>query len=876
MKNLFMAFTLVVISVIVVFANGKNLNKGGTKTNSPGIESANSQITQSDSLPSGFDKWTVKDKVDFLMGHMTFTEKVDEMNTSPRGEVSPQQKPDKRFGIPGFVSCDGPRGVRGAATGVCYPVALSMAASWDTSLAQKVGKAFGEQLIHYKANQIFAPAVNIIKNPLAGRNAEYLGEDPFLSGTMGAAEIKGIQSKGCIATVKHFACNSFETGRFVVNATVGERVMREIYLPAFRMCVQDGGAKSLMTAYNSVNGHFASANMQLMNILYKEWGFKGYVVSDWGANMENTAAALKAGVNVEMPGWKYYNDKNIEEGLKDGTISQKLFNRRVRRILELKMDPSFYNPDKPNTPDVYNLDSQRKLAAEVSENSIVLLKNNRDVLPLNETQTVALIGPFANSELLVGNQQSSTVFPERVITVKQVLEERLGNKMIYSEGCNALLDENEKLFSKFQCKAEYYNNLDCKGEPALIRNENSIMKLFYSGSGAASSVQDIKNQANESYKDIKYMSARWTGTFIPHKTGKYYFSVDSNGGVRFYINGRKIFDQWQEAWIEGKNRQCWISMEKGKKYVLRIEYTNISEQRRNGHPFIRFQYAKPDENQLKMIEEAVAAAKKQNVAIVVVGIPQIPLQGEANDRETYSLSSYQDELIQAVAAVNPNTIVVLCSAGGVNMQLWLSKVAALVEAFYPGQEGGYSVFNVLYGKVNPSGRLPVTYPVSTKQLEVNVVQPIFETTVCGFGYRMFDKENKEPQFPFGFGLSYTTFSYNELSIKREKDDNVNVSFEITNTGKRIGAEVAQLYIHAEKSSVERPVRELKGFQKVFLKPGETKVVSIKLNPIDFAFYDVNEKAWHVEAGKYDIQIGSSVDDIKLTHAIEMDEKIIKN
>jgi beta-glucosidase-like glycosyl hydrolase len=923
-----------------------------------------------------------------------------------------------------------------------------MAASWDTSLMRRVGEAFGEELIHYKANQIYAPALNIIKHPLAGRNSEYFSEDPFLSGQIAAAEVTGIQNKGCIATVKHFACNSFETGRFQTNITIDERVLREIYLPAFQMCTQQSKVKSLMTAYNSVNGHFMSANNKILNILYKEWGFEGFIISDWGAVMENAASALKAGSCIEFPGWKYFNDKNIEDGFKDGSITKDLFESHLRHILEMKLDTSIFNPQSPNKPDHFSIESQRKLAAEISENSIVLLKNNKNILPVKENQSVALIGPFADSQLLVGNQGSSTVFPERIITIKQALEERLGKKLSFSEGCKALTDESTKLLSDFTCNAEYFNNLNCEGRPVLVREENSITKLSFSGSGNASTVQGVKgkgfyfsgqsnlkcgtlppyekdqdftwsfwtylddqfpdktkpvfssyiwgvfnlnitpsgltisldelqsnaginaemppqkwinvvivrrngklelyyngekkgdtdfsfpiNEApiylggtpdgeknanckidevnlfsralspdeinglaggvdiidsrifhdgcegvqstskqNESYTGITdhtNMSARWTGAFIPHKTGKYYFCISSNSGIRFFINEKKIIDQWQEAWIEGKNRQCWIPMQKGKKYSVKIEYTSIFEKQRNMGAYVKFQYAEPDENQIKMINEAVTAAKKKDIVVVVVGIPQITIQGEANDNDTYNLTGYQDELINAVSKANPNTIVVLCSAGGVGMQGWIDKVPALLEAFFPGQEGGYSVSDILYGKVNPSGKLPVTYPVSTDQLKVNVVQPVFEKSVCGFGYRMFDRKNKKPQFPFGYGLSYTAFLYSGLAVKKVNDNSLIVSFKITNTGKRAGAEVGQVYVSQLKCSEERPVKELKGFSKVFLNPGESKTLTVYLDKRAFQFYSGKQKNWIVESGEFNIEVGSSSRDIKLKDKIRL-------
>ncbi|RJP71572.1 MAG: hypothetical protein C4539_04705 [Ignavibacteriales bacterium] len=1035
---------LKILLLAVLFANTSfavTLNKKASP------DSTENKTLTAESLPPEFDKWSVCQKVDWLMEHMTLSEKIDQLNYNRQVNISDDDKKNNRFNIPRFVALDGPRGIHDTTTEVCYPVPLSIAASWDTALAYKVGKAFGKTLIHHKTNQLLAPALNIIKHPLAGRNAEYLGEDPFLSGKIAAAEIKGIQSEGCIATPKHFACNSFETGRFRVNENVGERVLREIYLPAFQLAVEEGKSKSLMTAYNSVNNNFMSANAHILNILFNEWSFSGYIISDWDAYMENSSAALTAGSNVEYPGSTFFTNNNIEEAIKEGMLSESLLDVRVRHILERKFDPQLYNPDKNNYKDVYNVDEQRKLAADVSSNSIVLLKNSGSLLPLKESQTVALIGPFADSDLLIGNQGSSTVFPERKISVRKSLEEQPGNNVAYAEGCKALFDENLKLLSEFPCKAEYFANLNCEGEPVIIRNENSIRKSSFKETGSAEQADGISNKAlkfdgnsylkigtfngyekdqdfalsfwvkldekndkvapifssyiwgvlnldftssgfniymiekqaskkieavlpvnewtniilmrrngslelyydgekkgevefafpisggplylggnpdadknasctideislyskalsedeikkivtgnNFAYDKIFYescnsiqeimsgnekeevkidnknLSVRWTGDFIPNKTGKYYFVISSNSGVRFFIDEKIIFDQWQEAWIEGKNRQCWIEMEEGRKYKLQIEYSSIFDNQRTLSGFIKFGYAEPDENQLKMIEDAVSIAKQQDVAIVVAGVPQIPLQGEANDNETYNLPGYQDELIKAVAKANPNTVVVLCSAGGVEMGKWINQISSLLEVFYPGQEGGLPISDVLFGKINPGGKLPVTYPVTTDQLEVNVVQPDFETTVCGFGYRLFDKKNNEPQFPFGFGLSYTTFSFSNLSIKKEDKYNIEVSFTVTNTGKTAGAEVAQLYVGQQSCSEERPVRELKGFSKVFLNPGESTSVTMYLNEKSFSFYSEEKKKWIIVSGEFNIEIGNSSRDIKLRKAIRL-------
>lgn len=1018
---------------------------------------------QTDSiLPQDYHTWGIDRKVDYLLKHMTFSEKVEQMNTSPRGGRTYRQPRNERFDLPGFVSCDGPRGVKkqGRAGVCCFPTPLLQAATWDPERMRHIGQAFAEQLIHLESNQLFAPGINIVRHPQAGRNSEYFGEDPYLTGRMAAAMAAAIQRNGCISTPKHYACNPFETGRFRVDITVPERVLREIYLPAFRMCVQQGGVKSVMTAYNSINGHFASANTQLFDILYDEWGFKGYAVSDYNAAMESAAAALNAGTHVEMPGWKEYTDSLIQNALDDNQISKELFEKRLRRILKLKLNPGFHDPGKPHI-DPFDLRDQQKLACDIASEGIVLLKNADNRLPLSKQQSVALMGPFADSDMITGNQGSSTVRTDRVITVRQAINEQWGGQVVYAKGCDANHPKSVPVHTAFQCKAEYYNNLNLQGEPALKRQETSIQKMSFTGSGAAARVEGISGQAfgfggqtslkvgtfpsyakkdeftwsfwtylpdqfpdentpllssyiwmmyelaltphslslrvrnqdrsrggnvslscqitpqlwthvavvrrdgklaiyingekqdeqpytnaipaaplavGGSYRaksnggkfsgvhqnancrideialydralteqeinavadqaelnltdgrgfylnceepqalqasietydgieDVRQMSARWTGVFTPKATGKYHFTLKSNGGVRFIVDGKRIIDQWQEAWVEGIYRECWLNLKKGRKYDLRIEYANHFGAQRTYGGYMLFEYSEPV-NAEPELRAAADLAAQQDAAVVVVGTPPRPRQGEADDKETHQLTAYQNELIQAVSAANPHTVVVLCTAGGVDMRSWIDDVPCVVEAFYPGQEGGYAIADILSGAVNPSGKLPVSYPVSVDQLQAQLVQPQLESSLCAIGYRMFDKTGQQPLFPFGFGLSYTTFEISDLNVQPEPDYNAAVTFTVTNTGERAGAKVAQVYVSDVECSEERPVKELKGFKKVYLRPGQSETVTVELDKWAFSFFSETQDKWIVEPGDFEIQIGNSSRDIVQTEII---------
>ncbi|MFC1762736.1 glycoside hydrolase family 3 C-terminal domain-containing protein [Planctomycetota bacterium] len=1000
-------------------------------------------------VPADYESWSVDQKVDWLLKNMTLAEKINHLNTTPRGQ-SPTHKQlrDDKYGLTGFVSCDGPRGARwGDEQGICFPVALQMAATWDVDLMEKVGVAYAHQLKHLKANQLFAPGLNIVKHPLAGRNAESFGEDPFLVGKLAAAMIRGVQSQGCIATPKHYACNTFETGRFHVDANVPARVLREIYLPGFRQCVHEGNALSIMTAYHRVNGHFIPANRQLLDILYG-WDFKGYVVSGYNAELESAAQALRAGTHVEMAGWHWYTDEEIGAGLKNGSIPSGLFDVRLRKILEIKLNPRFHDPATSPESDPFQPIQQRNLARRTAAEGMILLKNEGGVLPLTKDQTVALIGPFINGDLIVGNQGSSTVAPERVVTPQQAFSERLGNRITILSGCDALTDGDTKGETAFANHAEYFNNLILDGDPAFVRAEADIHKLSFTGAGSArlatgasgrafafnghralrigstpaylanedfswsfwiylfdpspdqqapvwssylwqraqfdltpaglswrvllgqrpvigkidfklpsrclahvsmvrqdgvlsvyvdgkkqgqaplttaipampvivggdfrgrwhatavideismynraltdtdlkilATKQDVTAgrifhedcedvsqvaRATETYPgitDTQTMSASWSGQFTAQQTGKYRFSISSNGGVRFYVDGLVIFEQMQEAWNEGMVRQCWIPMQAGQDYTLVIDYANWFGKQRGPGGFITFEYFEPSPP--NDIAAAVAAAQTNDVAVVMVGIPQQVLQGEANDNETFELPAYQNELIQAVAQANPRTVVVLSTAGGCDMRPWLDTVPAVVEAFYPGQEAGYALTDVLFGDINPSGKLPVSYAMSTDQLETQVVQPLFEESVCAVGYRMFDKRGKQPLFPFGHGLSYTSFEYSNLNVKKLGRDSILVSFNVKNTGEIAGAETVQIYVGDPNCHMERPVRELKGFQKVTLAPGKSADITHLLNAWAFSYFDEQAGLWRIDPGNFIIDVGASSRDIRLTDTVAL-------
>lgn len=986
-------------------------------------------------LPDSFDAWEINKKVDWLIENMSLSEKLNHLNTSPRGKKSYRQDFDEKYRLTGFVSCDGPRGIKNAGRAlVCFPSSMSLAATWDISLAEMQGRALADQLVYFESNQAFSPGLNIIRHPLAGRNSEYFSEDPVLSGKMAAANIVGLQYNGAIATPKHYAVNPFEIGRFRIDQKVPMRVIREQYLPAFRIAVEQGKPWSVMTSYNSVNGNFLSANKKLIDILTNEWGFDGYIVSDYSAEMESAAAAFNAGTHVEMPGWTWFNEKEIEAAFEKGTLSEDLFNERLRKVLEIKMAPWLLRPENIKDKNI-DIEAQHNLVRTIAAEGAVLLKNDGNILPLDINQSIALIGPFANNDLIKGIQGSSSAITDRTITLLDAFKEKLGDKVSFAEGSLPYVSENAVQITRLGTAAQYYNNMHLEGEPVLVRNEPDIQKLSFTGTGGAEIVDGVfgnafqfsgqtsmrigaipdiddkqdftwsfwvflpdqfpdkdgglfsgylwreneftitptyfnifmfrykknlrmnieipdqmwsnvtlikengilniyvngQKQASETFKyslpsaplhiggsavtdkmanayiddirlynraltadelqdmikkkpadnglyfhqpcenitdalknvenfngitDPNTLSARWSIPFTPDTTGKYLFVVHSNGGVRFFVDGVKMYDQWQEAWVEGQSRQVWIDMEQGKTYNVTVEFANWYAHNRGKGGFIKVAYVKPENYVDRSITQATQLAANADVAIVAVGIPQKPFQGESNDLDFFKLPAYQNELIEAVSRVNKNTIVVLFTAGGVDMRSWVNKVPGIIEMFHPGESGGHSLVDIVYGDVNPSGKLPVSYANSIHELEVEVVQEIFENILTAFGYKMYDRSGKTPLFPFGFGLSYTTFEYLEMKTDI-KDDTIRVSVLVKNTGSKQGAETVQIYVSEINPIAEQPIKELGGFSKVRLEPGESKWVDITLEKEAFEFYCIIDHIWKQNPGIFKIMAASS-------------------
>ena len=803
---------------------------------------------------------TIEQRVEELLKKLTLSEKVSLLS----GQDIWNTVPIKRLGIPSITMTDGPHGVRSTAPEAgrkmgpvtAFPTGISMGAAWNPELIEQVGQALGEETRGMDCDILLGPCVNIVRDPRGGRNFETFSEDPFLSGKTAVSYIKGVQSRGVGTSLKHFAANNYEIERFRATSNVDERTLREIYLAQFEMAVKEAQPWTVMCSYNRINGVYASQHNHLLNeILKDEWGFEGAVVSDWAAN-HTIFESVQGGLDLEMPGpAKYY--KLLGDAVQIWQIDEATVDKAVRRVLRLVVLSG--RMDKKVSKGAINTREHQELSRQLAEEAITLLKNEGGVLPLGKgVKTVAVIGPNA-AEAVIEGGGSSKVPPLYRVSPLEALEEWLEPRVKVEHASGS--DNVDEPFSipttwmKGGLHGDFYEAEDFSGKPLESRD----------GFGS-----DFWWHIAWTPLQIKPMAMRWTGSLTVPQDGSYKLAVSHIGKVKLYLDGRSIVES--VAPKPGTVDKATVAvavqeLQAGKTYEFRMDYVRYAEQEIVNYGLGIGQAFRPGKD--TRLEKAVELAKRSDVALVFVGYPDA-FETEGTDRPSIDLMGKQNELIAAVAAANPHTVVVLNTGAPVSMP-WVDQVAAIVLAYYPGMENGNALSAVLLGKVNPSGKLPVTFPVRLEDSpsfinaaypggrEVNYGEGIF------VGYRYYDKKDVTPLFPFGHGLSYTTFEYSTLKVakKVKAGKNVEVSLVVTNTGKVAGKEVVQLYISDLKSSLPRPPKELKGFAKLALKSGQSETVAFSLDERALAFYDPHKKTWVAEPGEFELLLGSSSRDIRL-------------
>lgn len=765
---------------------------------------------------------------------------------------------ETRLGIPVIVHDEALHGcvARGCTS---FPQAIGLAATWDPELMFRVAKIIGRETRARGIHQVLSPVVNIARDVRAGRTEETYGEDPYLTSVMGAAYCKALREEGVIATPKHYAANFVgDGGRDSNEIHFSERILREIYFPGFHSCFK-AGALSVMSAYNSLDGIPCSCNNWLLNEVLKwEWGFPGFVVSDYGAaagvfhshrvaaTLEEAAKlCLEGGLDVELPGVYIYGNPLVK-AIQEGMISQKALDEAVRRVLRAKFliglfDRPYANPEEAGRI-VGSMDNAQ-VALEAERKAIVLLKNDGNLLPLdkNKIKRIAVIGPCADQVRLGGYSGE----PPRGVTPLDGIKSLVnpGTEVVFVRGCDIEIGKAyfNSIPSKYLrtpegeegLKGEYFSNRDLQGSPAFVRVDKEVN--FDWGLGAPA-----PNFPSDDF------SVRWTGKLIPPETRTYEIYARTDDGVRLWIDGKLLIDSWHDR--AASTDTARIRLEAGKEYDIKIEYYEHS-----GFAVAQLGWDYGKRELPAGIYEAAEAAKNADVAVVFVGI----IEGEGRDRAHIDLPGFQEELINEVVNTGTPTVVVIMAGSAVTGD-WIDRVPAILMAWYPGQEGGTAIAETLFGLNNPGGKLPFTWPRYVGQLPL-----YYNFKPTGRGYDYVDMPGS-PLFPFGHGLSYTKFEYSNLKINaNENTGYVEIKFDLRNIGDRTGDEVAQLYIHDVVAFPARPLKELKRFKRVTLAPNESTTITFRLTPDDLAFYDINMRKV-VEPGEFEVMIGSSSADIRLS------------
>ncbi|KAJ7752775.1 glycoside hydrolase family 3 protein [Mycena maculata] len=808
-------------------------------------------------------------------------------------------------GIPAMRLSDGPNGVRGTQffNGVpasCFPSSSGLGSSFDVELARKVGEALADEARAKGCHVLLAPTVNTQRSPLGGRGFESFSEDPILNGTIAAAYINGLQSKGVSATIKHYVANDQEFQRFSISSDLSERALREIYLKPFQIAIRDSNPWALMTAYNRVNGLHVSEDKRLIDdILRKEWGYKGMLMSDWNG-VYSTAESIKAGLDLEMPGPTVMRGKAVERCLIAGKLFSSDIDDRVRKILELlkRAEESRIPFDAPeesiDTPEL------RKFLRTAAADTIVLLKNDRDVLPLpSDAKKIAVIGPNAKVAMTSGGGSARllstyTVSPLQGITA---VAKDIGADVKYAVGA-AVHRYLPMLDSCIQQKdgspgalVEFWNNDPSDDFLAPSANLSSTELKKCDWSTPTPGTDCFLMDGIDVTKVNLNCAIRYSTVFSPDESGDWDVGMSIAGRGNLFLDNKLIVDlstnpeQGESFFGLGtiEKRAVVKGLKAGQRYNLEIRINN-SEFASRGSPFIcwggiRLGGVRQFDGD-EAIKEAAALAQESDAVILVVGLNH-DWESEGFDRPDMDLPGLTNPLVSAVLRANPNTVVVNQSGTPVAMP-WIDEAPTVIQAFYGGNELGNGLADVLWGKVNPSAKISLTFP---KRLEDTPSYPSFgdkgqELGKIQYnegifvGYRSYEIRKLQALFPFGFGLSYSTFEYSDLETSAVSPDGTfSVTFSIKNTSKVVGREVAQVYISDPQSSLPRPVKELKGFVKVELQGGETKSVKIDLNREALGFYNDRQMGWVAEKGKFEVSVAASSEDIRLKNEIEFGSTI---
>lgn len=794
--------------------------------------------------------------------------------------------PVHRLGVPSIRVSDGPNGVRGTrffqgVPAACLPCGTGLAATWDTDLIHKGGELQGAEAKAKGAVVILGPTTNMQRSPLGGRGFESFSEDPYLAGAMTAATVNGIQSTGVGATVKHFVTNDQEHKRMSVNSIVTERALREIYLMPFQIAQRDAKPWCYMTAYNQLNGTHLSENPRILQeILRKEWGFEGLVMSDWFGTY-SAVESVQAGLDLEMPGPSYARGAQVSQAVNSGKLFTKEIDACVREVLRLikRTHPLGIPENAPET----TVDSPETAALlrKIGSHGLVLMKNEKNVLPFNKEKKTAVIGPNAAIAAFSGGG-SASLLPYYARSPLEGIE-GCCKSVKYTLGAPGW--KSLPLLSQRAKTADGQRGLDMKvyKDPPSEKSRKPFDHLHLTKSDAL--LVDYKHPekpANELYY------AEIEGTVTPEETTEFEFSLSVAGTAKLFVDGKVVVDN-ETHQVPGdsffgsgtREETGRIKLEKGKNYHVLVTFGTLPTMKIGNSGATAFGaggFRIGCERVIDYAEElkrAVDLAKEVDQVVLCMGL-NADWESEGYDRANMDLPKGSDELIQAVTAANPNTVVVVQSGTPVTMHKWLDGTNALVQAWYGGNETGNAIADVVFGEVNPSGKLPLSFPVRNEDnpaflnFRSERGRALYGEDVY-IGYRYYEQTKKDVSFAFGHGLSYTTFEVSDLNVKDGKDE-ISVTAKVSNTGKISGSEVVQVYVSQKSPSINRPPKELKGFVKVHLKAGEKEKVEIKISKkYATSFWDEQEDSWVSEKDEYEVLVGNSSQNVEKAGAIKVGE-----
>ncbi|MFG1809661.1 glycoside hydrolase family 3 C-terminal domain-containing protein [Streptomyces sp. NPDC049040] len=794
-------------------------------------------------------------RVDQLLSRMTLDEKLNELHGDNSSDYAGTVPAVPRLCIPKLTLDDSPAGVGHGMTGVTQlPAPVADAATWDSGLARQYGQVVGSEQWGKGDDVDLGPTVNIVRDPRWGRAFESYGEDPYLAGQIGAADVSGIQDTGEMAQLKHWAVYNQEANRNNSDddAIIDQRVEQEIYLSQFETVVKQARPASLMCSYSFINGQPACQDPYIMKqVLRDQWGYQGFVTSDWGAT-HSTVASADARMNMEMPDGHYYGAP-LKQAVADGQVTLATVDDLVRPILtEMFRFHLFTKPPTGDPSSVVTTPAHVAVARKVAEDGSVLLKNAGNLLPLspNAKSSIAVIGRDAGTDALTAGGGSAAVAADSVVTPYQGIAARAGKNTTvrYAAGdspygglptvpASALTPASG---TGAGLTGTYYKGMTLSGDPIATANTEQV-DFNWNGGSPAPSVPTSQ------------WSAKYTGTVDPPATGTYTFSVTSDDGSRLLVDGKQIIDNWRDQ--GGNTETGTVELTAGKPVSIEVDYYQDG-----GGSLLDLGWQPPG-GPSTSIEQAVDLAKSSDVAVVFAG----DFEAEGSDLPDIDLPADKNTLIQAVAAANPNTVVVLNTGSAVTMP-WLDSVKGVFEAWYPGQEDGKAIAALLFGDVNPSGKLPVTFPKSLRDVPASTTAQwpgengkVQYSEGLNVGYRWYDAKDIDPLFPFGYGLSYTSFRFGALKVSAPTTTSlgtVRASVDITNTGHRTGSDVVQLYVHDPVASGEPPA-QLKAFQKVSLAPGQTRRVTFDVPASDFRTWNETTQNWQVADGSYGLMVGDS-------------------